>query len=145
MDLKNYTLSLINLDLTANKMLFRMRKAESKLQKDGLLQIVNDLDQIKETLKELKSENDELLRKCFKLHSENLELNELKKIIGMKKIVNLDKLPKDSIFGICYENGIDVYKDDVNFKFKKNGFELVLHRHLNFDNAMKQIKNTFKI
>lgn len=81
MDLKNYTLSLINLDLTANKMLFRMRKAESKLQKDGLLQIVNDLDQIKETLKELKSENDELLRKCFKLHEENLELNELKKML----------------------------------------------------------------
>lgn len=63
----------------------------------------------------------------------------------MKKIVNLDKLPKDSIFGICYENGIDVYKDDINFKFKKDGLELVLHRHLNFDNAMKQIKNTFNI
>ena len=81
MDLTRYTTSLINLDLTANKMLFRLAKSESEQQKDGLKQIVCDLDQVKETLKELKSENDELLRKCFKLHSENLELMELKRIL----------------------------------------------------------------
>lgn len=81
MDLTRYTTSLINLDLTANKMLFRLKKSESAQQKDGLKQIVCDLDQVKETLKELKAENDELMRKLWKLHSENLELNEYKKML----------------------------------------------------------------
>ena len=36
----------------------------------------------------------------------------------MKKIVNLSELPKDSVFGICYENGIDVYKDNDFFARK---------------------------
>lgn len=81
MDLTRYITSLINLDLTANKMLFRLKKSESELQKDGLKQIVCDLDQVKETLKELKAENDELMRKLWKMHSENLELNEYKKML----------------------------------------------------------------
>ena len=81
MNLTKYTTSLINLDLTANKMLFRLAKSESEQQKDGLKQIICDLDQVKETLKELKAENDELMRKLWKLHSENLELNELKKML----------------------------------------------------------------
>lgn len=81
MDLTRYTTSLINLDLTANKMLFRLKKSESELQKDGLKQIVCDLDQVKETLKELKAENEELMRKLWKMHSENLELNEYKKML----------------------------------------------------------------
>lgn len=63
----------------------------------------------------------------------------------MKMIINLDQYPKNSIFGICYKNGIKVYKDHINFQFKKDGFELVLHRHLNYDNAMKQLKKTFNI
>ena len=81
MNLTKYTISLTNLDLTANKMLFRLAKSESKLQKDGLKQIICDLDYVKETLKELKAENDELSRRLWLLHTENLELNELKKIL----------------------------------------------------------------
>ena len=81
MNLTKYTISLTNLDLTANKMLFRLAKSESKLQKDGLKQIIVDLDYVKETLKELKAENDELSRRLWLLHQENLELNELKNIL----------------------------------------------------------------
>lgn len=67
----------------------------------------------------------------------------------MKKIVNSSEAPKDSVFGICYENGIDVYKDNdflhVNFIFKKDDKELTLHRHLNYETIMKNLKNTFNI
>ena len=81
MDLTRYTTSLINLDLTANKVLFRIHKTAGEKKREELMRMVCDLDQVKETLKELKAENDELMRKLWKLHSENLELNELKKIL----------------------------------------------------------------
>lgn len=72
MDLLKLNLAYLNLNLTINKILFRSKYEPKK--KEELAKQVNDLDQVRETLTILESENRVLERKLLEIHEDNLRL-----------------------------------------------------------------------
>jgi len=85
MDLLKLNLAYLNLNLTANKILFRAKYEPKK--KEELNRQVNDLDQVRETLTILEAENRVLERKLLELHEENLRLTQMNE--DLKLIIDL--------------------------------------------------------
>lgn len=85
MDLLKLNLAYLNLNLTANKILFRAKYEPKK--KTELERQVKDLDQVREVLVNLENENRVLERKLLEIHEENLRLKrdneDLKLIIDL--------------------------------------------------------------
>lgn len=68
--------SRINLNLTINKLLFRLNLEQmSEQKKENLTIMCSDLEQVRKTLDELSSENDRLISENTELLRINLELN----------------------------------------------------------------------
>ena len=85
MDLVKLNYAYLNLSLIANKILFRA-KYEPKKEKE-LNSQVNDLEQVREVLKDLEHENKALSTKLFELHEENLRLTRMNE--DLKQIIDL--------------------------------------------------------
>lgn len=70
------TTARINLNLTINKLLFRLNLEQmSEQKKENLTRMCSDLEQVRKTLDELASENDRLIIENTELLRINLELN----------------------------------------------------------------------
>lgn len=68
--------SRININLTINKLLFRLNLEQMNDQKkENLTRMCSDLEQVRRTLDELASENDRLISENTELLRINLELN----------------------------------------------------------------------
>jgi hypothetical protein len=69
------TLARINIGLVINKLIVRQKhKSTSEQQKEGILVMLNDLEQVRITLVESSKENEKLYGILSKLHTENLTL-----------------------------------------------------------------------
>jgi hypothetical protein len=76
MDNLKLTTARININLTINKMLLRLQLEKmGDEKKKGILNICNDLEQVRITLSELEAENRQLMQENTELLRINLELN----------------------------------------------------------------------